>query len=57
MFFPGHFIAIDCVEGETVMMPPEIVHFSILESANEDASLRFLVGESTSTENVDPVFK
>ncbi|XP_073955720.1 exportin-4-like [Choristoneura fumiferana] len=53
----GHFIAIDCTEGETVMMPPEIVHFSLLENGNVDASLRFLVGESTNTENVDPVFK
>lgn len=55
--FTGHFLAVDCVEGETVMIPPEIIAFSIRQNANIDASLRYLVGESTSTDNVDPVLK
>ncbi|XP_063622349.1 exportin-4-like [Cydia splendana] len=57
LMIAGHFLAIDCTEGETVMMPNEIVQFSLRENANVDASLRYLVGESASTENVDPVLK
>ncbi|KAG6447436.1 hypothetical protein O3G_MSEX004968 [Manduca sexta] len=57
LMITGHFLAVDCTEGETVMIPPEIVQFSIMENANIEASLRYLVGESTSTENVDPVLK
>ncbi|XP_049872405.1 exportin-4-like isoform X2 [Pectinophora gossypiella] len=57
LMITGHFLAIDCVEGELVMIPPEIMHYSLVENANVDASLRYLVGESTSTENVDPVLK
>ncbi|CAH2244140.1 jg23447 [Pararge aegeria aegeria] len=52
-----HFLAVDCTEGETVMIPSEIVQYSMSQNANIDASLRYLVGESTSTENVDPVLK
>ncbi|XP_063362654.1 exportin-4-like [Cydia amplana] len=57
LMIAGHFLAIDCTEGETVMMPNEIVQFSLRENANVDASLRYLVGESASTDNVDPVLK
>ncbi|XP_028157129.1 exportin-4-like isoform X1 [Ostrinia furnacalis] len=57
LMITGHFLAIDCTEGETVMIPPEIISYSIRENANVDASLRYLVGESHSTENVDPVLK
>ncbi|CAF4851263.1 unnamed protein product [Pieris macdunnoughi] len=57
LMITGHFIAVDCVEGETVMIPPEIVQYSMSENANVDASLRYLVGESSSTDNVDPILK
>jgi hypothetical protein len=55
--FTGHFLAVDCTEGETVIIPPEIISYSIRENANIDASLRYLVGESSNTENVDPILK
>lgn len=57
LMITGHFLAIDCTEGEIIMIPPEIIHYSLLENANVDASLRFLVGESTNTDNVDPILK
>ncbi|KAJ0183373.1 hypothetical protein K1T71_001349 [Dendrolimus kikuchii] len=57
LMITGHFLAVDCTEGETVMIPQEIIQYSISENANLDASLRYLVGESTNTENVDPVLK
>ncbi|XP_075975380.1 exportin-4-like [Anticarsia gemmatalis] len=57
LMITGHFLAIDCTEGEIVMIPPEIIHYSIIKDADVDASLRFLVGESTNTENVDPILK
>ncbi|CAG4930561.1 unnamed protein product [Colias eurytheme] len=57
LMITGHFIAVDCVEGETVLIPQEIVQFSMSENANVDASLRYLVGESNNTENVDSVLK
>ncbi|XP_032516435.2 exportin-4-like [Danaus plexippus] len=57
LMITGHFLAVDCTEGETVMIPSEIVQYSISQNANIEASLRFLVGESTSTENVDPILK
>ncbi|XP_026733701.1 exportin-4-like [Trichoplusia ni] len=57
LMITGHFLALDCTEGETVMIPSEIIHFSLTENANTDASLRYLVGENTNTENVDPVLK
>ncbi|KAF9422621.1 hypothetical protein HW555_001825 [Spodoptera exigua] len=57
LMITGHFLAVDCTEGETVMIPSEIIHFSLRENANIDASLRYLVGETTNTENVDSVLK
>ncbi|XP_048485635.1 exportin-4 [Plutella xylostella] len=57
LMITGHFIAIDCTEGETVMIPPEIIHYSLVENCSIDASLKYLVGETTSTENVDPIIK
>ncbi|XP_022828362.1 exportin-4-like [Spodoptera litura] len=57
LMITGHFLAVDCTEGETVMIPSEIIHFSLRENANIDASLRYLVGETTDTENVDSVLK
>ncbi|XP_052740904.1 exportin-4 [Bicyclus anynana] len=57
LMITGHFLAVDCTEGETVMIPSEIVQYSMSQNANIDASLRYLVGESNSTENVDPILK
>ncbi|KAJ8716736.1 hypothetical protein PYW07_003363 [Mythimna separata] len=57
LMITGHFLAVDCTEGETVMIPSEIIYYSLMENANIDASLRYLVGESTNTENVDPIIK
>lgn len=57
LMITGHFLAIDCTEGEIVMMPSEIIHYSLTEDADVDASLRFLVGESNNTDNVDPILK
>uniref|UniRef100_A0A2H1V5R8 Exportin-4 n=1 Tax=Spodoptera frugiperda TaxID=7108 RepID=A0A2H1V5R8_SPOFR len=57
LMITGHFLAVDCTEGETVMIPSEIIHFSLRENANIDASLRYLVGETTNTDNVDSVLK
>ncbi|CAG9787686.1 unnamed protein product [Diatraea saccharalis] len=59
LMITGHFLAveIDYTESETTMIPPEIISFSIRENANIDASLRYLVGESQNTENVDPILK
>lgn len=55
--YSGHFLAIDCTEGETIMIPSEIIRYSISEHADLDASLRYLVGVSTDTDNVDPILK
>ncbi|XP_072932819.1 exportin-4-like [Epargyreus clarus] len=57
LMITGHFLAMDCTEGEMVTIPPELMQFSILENANIDASLRYFVGESDSTENVDSILK
>ncbi|CAH0399870.1 unnamed protein product [Chilo suppressalis] len=57
LMITGHFLAVDCTEGETVMIPQEIISYSIRENANVDASLRYLVGENQNTENVDPILK
>ncbi|XP_041979831.1 exportin-4-like [Aricia agestis] len=57
LMITGHFLAYDCIEGETVKIPPEIVQYSISQNGNVEASLRYLVGESTNSENVDAVFK
>ncbi|XP_060801422.1 exportin-4-like [Amyelois transitella] len=57
LMIAGHFLAVDCTEGETMMIPPEIITYSIRENADIDSSLRYLVGETTSTENVDPILK
>ncbi|KAM3965077.1 exportin-4 [Aphomia sociella] len=57
LMITGHFLAADCLESETVMIPSEIISYSLRENANIDASLRYLVGESTNTENVDPILK
>ncbi|CAB3226668.1 unnamed protein product [Arctia plantaginis] len=57
LMITGHFLAIDCTEGEIVMIPSEIIQYSMREDADVDASLRFLVGESTNTDNVDPILK
>ncbi|XP_050674585.1 exportin-4-like [Leptidea sinapis] len=51
----GHFIAIDCTEGEIVTIQPDIVEHSKSQNANVEASLRYLIGESTNSENVDPI--
>lgn len=53
----GHFLAIDCTEGETVMIPPELIHHSIAENANVDLSLSYLTGSSSDPENVDSIMK
>ncbi|XP_047530878.1 exportin-4-like [Vanessa atalanta] len=57
LMITGHFLALDCTEGETVIIPSELVEYSVAQNANVDASLRYLVGESTSTENVDDILK
>ncbi|XP_052755265.1 exportin-4-like [Galleria mellonella] len=57
LMITGHFLAVDCTEGETTMIPAEIISYSLRENANIDASLRYLVGESTNTENVDPILR
>ncbi|XP_012543865.1 exportin-4 [Bombyx mori] len=57
LMITGHFLAIDCTEGETIMIPSEIIRYSISEHADLDASLRYLVGVSTDTDNVDPILK
>ncbi|GBP43484.1 Exportin-4, partial [Eumeta japonica] len=57
LMITGHFLAVDCTEGETVMIPPEIIRYSLLENANIDASLRYLVGDSISPDNVDSVLR
>ncbi|CAK1555188.1 unnamed protein product [Leptosia nina] len=57
LMITGHTIAVDVLEGETVMIPQEILQYSVSENADVGASLRYLVGESTNTENVDPIIK
>ncbi|CAH2084614.1 unnamed protein product [Euphydryas editha] len=57
LMITGHFIALDCTEGETVTIPTELVEYSVAQNANVDASLRYLVGETTSTDNVDDILK
>ncbi|XP_034829098.1 exportin-4-like isoform X1 [Maniola hyperantus] len=57
LMITGHFLAVDCTEGETVMIPSELVQYSMSQNADIDASLRYLVGESTCTDNVDPILK
>lgn len=53
----GHFLALDCTEGETVTIPTELVEYSVAQNANVDASLRYLVGETNVTDNVDDILK
>ncbi|CAK1585539.1 unnamed protein product [Parnassius mnemosyne] len=52
----GHFLAVDC-SGSEATVPPELMQYSIKENANIDASLRYLVGETTTPENIDPIIK
>ncbi|CAH2047382.1 unnamed protein product, partial [Iphiclides podalirius] len=52
----GHFLAVDC-STSSLRIPTELLQYSLRENANIDSSLRYLVGESTDTENVDPILK
>lgn len=53
----GHFLAIDCTEGETVMIQAEIIHHSIAENSNVELSLSYLTGTNDNPDNVDPILK
>ncbi|XP_014359373.2 exportin-4 [Papilio machaon] len=55
----GHFLSTDG-SGEArseANVPSELMQYSIRENANIDASLRYLVGETTSQDNIDPILK
>lgn len=52
----GHFLSTDCSTG-SLSIPVELLQYSLRENANIEASLRYLVGESTVTENVDPILR
>ncbi|XP_013138287.1 PREDICTED: exportin-4-like [Papilio polytes] len=55
----GHFLSTDgSGEARTeANVPLELMRYSIRENANVDASLRYLVGETTAHENIDPIIK
>ncbi|XP_068617359.1 exportin-4-like [Battus philenor] len=51
-----HFLAVDGT-GSEATVPLDLIRYSIRVNANIDSSLRFLVGETNSMDNVDPILK